>query len=324
VCSSDLTVLARIDKLALNSALANANAQLASANSALATANEQLTAAQESGSETATAQAQVTAKARAVDVARDNYQTARNNLDSAELVAEYDGLVTEVNIAVGDAVGASGAGGAGGTGSTRSDIAIINTDQWQLTVNVSEADVRQLSVGNQVEISGNTLAETAFGTVSEIALLPVASGQNVAFPVTVAITGTPNGLFDGVSMTAKIIYERRMNVMTVPAAAVTTAADGTRTVEVLAADGSITPVTITTGATSGQNLEVLTGLDGSETLQYTQITIERPSGSENRGGNGSPGGGQMPDFTQMPSGGQMPDFSQLPGGAGMTRPGGRG
>ena len=60
-----------------------------------------------------------------------------------------------------------------------------------------------------------------FGTVTSIGMLPSTTTGAATYPVVVTVTGTPTGLYDGVTVTSKIVYERRTNVLTVPIAAIT-------------------------------------------------------------------------------------------------------
>jgi len=323
------TVLATIDTLQLDAALATAEANLA-------TAKAQLASAQESDDGSTTAASQITARERAVEVAQANYDVAEANLANANLVTPNGGLITAINIAVGDTVsvsGGSGSGSAGGmsagggqmgggtsTASSGGAFELIGTDSWQITVNVSESNIQQIAVGNQVEITGDTLSETAFGIVSEIALLPSASGNTVVYPVVISVTGTPDGLYDGISVTTRIIYKRRIDVLSIPAAAVTTAEDGSTTVERVEEDGSTTTVVVEVGEASGTNVEIISGLAEGDSVSYEQITIDRSNENNNRDQTGNfPGGGQFPggDFPgggNFPGGGQMPDFGNMTGG----------
>ncbi|MCL1870654.1 MAG: efflux RND transporter periplasmic adaptor subunit [Promicromonosporaceae bacterium] len=302
-------VLATIDTLQLDAAAATAKANLA-------TAQAQLASAQSADDGSAAAAAQVSARQAAVAVAQAAEDTATANLADSTLTAPDAGLVTEVNLAVGDTVSSGGSGGngsngggastggastgastgstgGGSTSSSSADFVVVGTNAWQVSVDVSENDVANVKVGQQVELTGTDLSQTVFGTVSAIALLPSTSSGTVTYPVTVAVTGSPKGLHDGVSVTAAIIYERRSNVLSVPAAAVTTAADGTTTVDVVGTGGKATPTTVTVGERNGQEVEITAGLTQGETVQYTQTTVTRTGGTGGTGTNpfGGFGGG---------------------------------
>lgn len=194
--------LATIDTLQLDAALARANADLAQAQADLADARES-----DDGSDAA--EAAVEARESAVAVAQQAYDEAAAAMSDATLTASVGGLVTSVGVAVGDTVGTSsstgssgstgaadqgGAGAMPGTssgGSTStsssgsSDTAaftIVGTDAWTVEVSVGESDVATIETGDQVEMTSDDLAETVFGTVSEIGRLPSTTQGAVAYP----------------------------------------------------------------------------------------------------------------------------------------------
>ncbi|GIG35984.1 efflux RND transporter periplasmic adaptor subunit [Cellulomonas pakistanensis] len=329
--------LATVDTLQLNAALLQARADLASARASLSNAQDEADGSDSSD-------AQVAALSAQVDVAQTAVDDAEADLAGATLTAPVSGLLTTVDVEVGDVVtgsgSSSGSGSTGGTGSsgtaggmtgstgstgsstTSSSTApfvVVGTDAWQISVSVSESDVDLLAVGNQAEITTSSSTDTVYGTVSEIGLLPSSSGGVAAYPVTIDVTGSPEGLHDGESADVSIIYERRTDVLTVPASAVTTDEDGQTVVTQEGADGATVSTAVTVGETSGTMIEITEGLaEGDEVLVTT--FSPRTSGSGDGSGDTEqgqfPGGGEMPDL----SSGERPDFSQLPGGGQM--PGG--
>lgn len=317
--------LATVDTLDLNAALLQAKAELAGAQASLSDAE-----AEADG--TASSDAQVAALSAQVDVAQAAADDAEADMSGATLTAPVAGLLTAVSLEVGDTVTGSGAssGGSGSTGGTGSTgmtgstststtssaaFTIIGTDAWQVDVTVDETDVALISVGDQVEMTTDSSTDTVYGTVGEIGLLSSSTSGVAAYPVVVDVTGSPEGLHDGETVAASIIYERRTDVLTVPSAAVTTV-DGETVVTQEGADGATVTTAVTVGATSGNLVEITDGLaEGDEVLVTT--FSPRATGSDDSGTGDQAERGQMPDF----SSGEMPDFSQLPGGGGQV-PGG--
>ncbi|GAA4844100.1 efflux RND transporter periplasmic adaptor subunit [Luteimicrobium xylanilyticum] len=316
-------VLATIDTLQLK-------ADLLSAKADLATAKADLASAEDANDGTDAAEQQVDAKEAAVKVAQAAEDDAEDAMDAATLKAPAAGLVTAVNVAKGDAVtgssgssasgsssgsgstgGSSSSGGmGGGSGSSSSSssstsstaaFTIVGTSSWEVAVSVGEDDVENVAKGDQVELTGDDLSDTVFGTVSSVGLLPSTSSGSVTYPVTVKVTGSPKGLHDGVSVTAKIVYERRSDVLSVPSAAITTT-DGTSTVEVVGDDGKTTKTTVTVGETSGQNVEITKGLTEGQKIQYTQ-TVFTPGSTSNRNGTNQQNG-ELPGFGGGEGGGR--------------------
>jgi macrolide-specific efflux system membrane fusion protein len=329
--------LATVDTLTLNADLLAAQADLASAQADLSDAEDEADGSDSSD-------AQIAALAAKVEVAQAAVDSATADMAGATLTAPVAGLLTTVGVEVGDVVsgssssGSSGSSGGsastgatggmtGSSGSTGSSstsstaqFTIIGTDSWQVSISLDETDVALVAVGDQAEITGDDLAETVYGTVSEIGLLSSSSGGVAAYPVVIQVTGSPEGLHDGVSVDVSVIYERRTDVLTVPAAAVTSDADGRSVVTQEGADGEEVTTVVTVGETSGTLVEITDGLaEGDEVL----VTVFTPgsggaSGGEDSGTGsqqqgGFPGGdfsGEMPDMSGgMPGGGQMPGGS---------------
>ncbi|GAA2234550.1 biotin/lipoyl-binding protein [Herbiconiux moechotypicola] len=319
-------VLATVDTLTVNAEALSAQATLAKAQATLAAAEEDDDGSDESA-------AQIAADEAAVAVAQADADEATAAIADATLVAPVAGLVTAVNLEVGDVVSgssSSGSGSSGATGSTggstsstttsTSQFTIVSTDSWQVSLSVGETDVANVAVGDQVELSTDD-GTAFFGTVSEVGLLPSTTSGAATYPVTVAVTGSPEGLYDGISVTASIVYERRTDVLTVPSAAVTTDADGASTVTVVADDGTETVTTVTVGETSGTLVEITEGLAEGDLVKVETFTPgsgnSGTDGSTEQGGTGQfPGGGELPEgFDPSQMGGGQGGF---PGGTGGT------
>ena len=349
-------VLATVDTASANATLLQAKADLASAQAKLSDAQDSSTGSAADVAAVAAAQAQVTSAQSSVD-------TAQTALDGTTLVAPVAGLVTAVNVAVGDAVtgtsgssstasgstgsgssassGSSGAsGGSGATGATgtsgsgtgssgssstsTAQFTIVGTGSWEVDLTVSASDLTSIAANDQVELS-TTDNDSFFGTVKSIGQLPSTTSGSAAYPVVVAVTGSPENLYDGVSVTAAIVYERRTDVLTVPSAAITTA-NGKSTVTKVV-DGKDVTTAVTVGETSGTVTEITKGLSEGDSVLVTVFTPGAGSGSGS-GSGGSGQSGQTGQQGQFPGGGEGftggGEGGQFPGGGqgGQTGNGG--
>ncbi|MFF1876374.1 efflux RND transporter periplasmic adaptor subunit [Leifsonia sp. NPDC058230] len=271
------------------------NANLTSAKAALASANAQLSSAQSASDGSSAAVAKITADQAAVAVAQASVDAAQTAYNGTTLTSPIAGLVTAVNLAVGDVVtggssggssgssggsasagsgsagsGSSGFGSTGSGGSTGSSAStsaaqftVVGTGAWQVTVSVGATDLKNIAVNQQVQLS-STENPAFFGTVASIGLLPTATTGAATYPVVVAVTGTPANLYDGVTVTAAIVYQRRTDVLTVPSAAITTA-DGISTVNKVV-NGTTVKTTVTVGEVSGNLTEITKGLSEGDTV----------------------------------------------------------
>ncbi|NUU16063.1 HlyD family efflux transporter periplasmic adaptor subunit [Cellulomonas humilata] len=269
--------LATVDTLQLNADLLQAKSTLASAQAKL---------------DDASGTAQIAAAQAQVDVAQSGVDTAQAAMDGATLTAPVAGLLTAVDLEVGDAVGSSSAP-TGSGGETTAQFTIVGTDAWQVDVTVSDADIALIEVGDQAEVTLDGATEPVFGTISEIGLLSTSDTGVAAYPVTVAVTGDQEGLHDGVAAEVELVYERRTDVLTVPSLAVTTATDGTTTVTQVDAAGATVDVPVTTGETSGNVTEITEGL--AEGDEVVLATFTPGSGGTGRQGTTQDGGGTFPE-----------------------------
>ena len=292
-------VLATVGSADLAAAVSSAQANLAAANLGLSAASSA------TATQLAAAQAQVLA-------AQDKLAAAQQSLAAATLTSPIAGTVAAVSIAVGDQVGnsssgassgglssgsAAGAGGSNGTGSAGSSgvgtastntaqIVVISTGSWVVDASVGSADLAQVKKGLQVEISPTGSTAKVFGVVSSVGIVASsANGGTATFPVSVAVTGQPSGLYAGGSASVTIIVKQLQNVLTVPTEAVHTV--GGQTVVYERSGGKQINVPVTVGAVFGPNTQIMTGTKAGD-----EVVVSRPTGV--RGGvptRGQNGGG---------------------------------
>ncbi|WP_062312975.1 efflux RND transporter periplasmic adaptor subunit [Demequina rhizosphaerae] len=307
-------VIAKIDTLQLTAALRSAQAELAQAKATLANLED-------AGDDSDASAAQISAAEAQVAVLKKSVRTARAAMGDAELVADMAGLVTAQPYEVGDVVsaGSSGSSGsstqAGGmtttaaTTSTDSGVTIVGQDEWTVSVSLSEDEVAQIAEGNQVTFTADDVDGEFFGVVTDIANLPTTTGGSATYAVDLQVTGDVEGLYEGTSVTADIVYLRQVDVLAIPTNAVTTA-DGVSTVTVVDDAGAEEQREVTLGDTIGSYTEVLDGLEEGELLAVAAAAS---------GGSGSDSNDDSGDLRmngEFPGGGEMPTGGQMPGGTG--------
>jgi len=361
--------LATVDTLTMQETLADAKLTLAKAQAtlvtdqdALATAEDALTTAQDNGQDTTSEEAKVTGAQEQVNVDQTSVTTAQTAVDDAQsaldqptLISPIDGIVSEVNVAVGDkvtgsasgssssssssgSVGSSGTGStsgggtdassgsgaaAGGTGSSSTSSAafvIVGTDSWKVDVTVDSAQIGLLAVGDQAQLTTESSTDALFGTITSVGLISTSTGSTASYPVEVALTGSPTGLHDGESVTVSLIYQQVTNVVTVPSAAIRTE-NGQTVVTKVDGDQQVSTV-VETGETDGTNTEITSGLNEGDDVLVTVTIGGGGTGTQNRSGSqgfptgeGFPGAGELPGGGQLPAGG-FSGFSFPQGGAG--------
>lgn len=300
--------LATVDTLRLD-------ADLLAAKATLATAQARLDDAQDADDGTSTSDAQIASAQAQVEVAQAQVDDAQAALADATLVAPVGGLLTAVNLEVGDAVAGGGDTGAtspqGGDTTSTAQFTIVGTDAWQVEIGVSDADVALVEVGDQAELTVDGADGTVFGTVASVGLLSTSEDGVPSYPVTIDVTGDQDGLHDGVSADVSIVYERRTDVLTVPSMAVSTV-DGQTVVTKVQADGTQVETPVTTGETSDNLTEITDGLAEGDSVVLAVLT---PRATQDGGGQQSfpvPGEGDM--VFQGGPGGVAPGGGTFQGG----------
>ena len=334
--------LAAIDSASLAGAVAEAKATLATAQAKLA-------------ADSGASSAQRSADSAAITVAQGEVAAATTNLAGATMTAPFAGTVTSVGYVVGQQVGSSSAGagsgagtGAGsasgsGTGSgsgagsgsaSTSDTAasgaihLVSTGSYEVQASVDATDVALIKAGNQVTITVGDSAQPVFGTVGSVGIVATATSGVATFPVLVAVTGSPAGVYPGATASLQIVYKQLSDVLLVPTPAVSRAGGGAT---VLVQDGSRqVRTTITTGASSAGQTQVTGGLTAG---QQVLVAVSTGTGGGTTGRTGRtgefPGGGTFPGRTGGgfgTGGGTGTGGGAAPGGAapGGAAPGGSG
>ena len=269
-------VIAEIDTLQLTASLRSAEADLAQAQASLADLEDAADGSDASDAQIASAEAKVAVLTQTV-------ADAGEAMSDAQLVADIGGLLTSQPYAVGDVVSSgSSASTAGGTTqvaattSTSSGVTIVGQDEWTVSVSLSEDEVAKISEGDQVTFTTDD-ADDFYGIVTDIANLPTTTGGSATYAVALQVTGAVEGMYEGTSVTADIVYLRQVDVLAIPTNAITTV-DGVSTVTVVDDAGTETEREITVGDAVGSYTEILDGLTEGEQLVVT-VTTSATTGS---------------------------------------------
>ena len=268
------TVLATVDSAGLKTAVALAQANVTAT-------QDQLTAQLNAGAsavQIASARAQLaSAQSRLTD--------AKAALTAATMTSTIAGTVAQINITTGDKVGNSASSGA--------QIVVISTTSWVVEASVGSEDLPQLKKGMQAEITPTGSTTKVFGTVKTVGIVASSSsGGSASFPVTIAVTGSPKGLYAGGAATVSIIVKQVDNVLTVPTSAVHT--ENGKTVVHQMVSGAQVSTAVTVGTTYGAVTQILTGLKTGDKVVGTTFRTggNNPTGgTRTRQGGGTGGGG---------------------------------
>jgi multidrug efflux pump subunit AcrA (membrane-fusion protein) len=298
-------VLASIDTTALQG-------QVTLAQAVVTQAQAQVTAAGSSGSAS-----QIAAADAQLASAQAKLLAAQQALSQARLTSPIDGVVAAVAVKVGSTVGGSGASGssgpsssgagrvssgggtggsAAGTGSTAASgsssaaVSVISTNAWVVQTQVGNADLPSLKQGMQAQILPTGSRTTIYGTVESIGIVASSSSSGTSqFPVTIAVTGAPAGLYAGTAASVSIIVKQMDDVLTVPTAALSSS-NGRTTVTVLQNGQQVTtPVSV--GRIFGSRTEITAGLADGAQVVLPGTFGTRTGATGGTGGTGTRTGG---------------------------------
>lgn len=303
-----------------STALTRAKAELSEAKTALAAAQAAETAAADpvggaaSGSGTQSvsqAKSAVTSAQDKVAEATTALTAAQAELAEATLVSPLAGVVIAINGSVGSASGSSSSAGAGGgESSTTSFVTIADVSQYTMTANIAEADIADVAVGQAASITFPALdGVSTTATVTAISPTATTSNSVVTYATTITLDSIPEGLRLGQTASVAITtVSSAVDALYVATAAITTAADGTSTVDVVGDDGETSTVTVELGVVGDQGTEIVSGLTAGQTIVLGTVIPGATDGTDvNELGGGMtsfPGGGVIMEAPT--SGGSFP------------------
>ena len=144
-----------------------------------------------------------------------------------------------------------------------------------MTVSVSEEDISEIAIGDEVMIELNAYEDQTFSGEVEGIDTSVSSGSStVSYNVTVKINGDVDGIYTDMTGNVTFIEKQVADVVYVSNKAIIN--EGTVSyVKVKDSDGTIEKKEVTTGFSDGVNVEITEGLSEGETvLIESQVTGE--------------------------------------------------
>src|SRR5690606_4314062 len=121
-------------------------------------------------------------------------------------------------------------------------VMLADVSQYTMSASIAEPDIASVTDGQTADISFPALDDvTTTATVTAIAPTATASNSVVTFATTLTLVSIPDGLRIGQTASATITtVSSDENSLHVPTAAITTATDGTSTVDVVGDDDEVT------------------------------------------------------------------------------------
>ncbi|MEZ7504821.1 efflux RND transporter periplasmic adaptor subunit [Flavobacterium sp. Arc2] len=212
-------------------------------------------------------------------------QKAKTNLSYANIYSPIDGVILSRAIDEGQTVAAS---------LSTPTLFIIAKDlkEMQVEADVDEADIGQVKEGQRVEFTVDAYIGKVFdGVVTQVRLDPTVTSNVVTYTVVIKADNPDLKLKPGLTATISIYTLELKDVLSIEAKAFNfkpedavlssynvqhnlpirtiKQADNARTVWVLNSDSSLSPKTVSLGASDGVNVQVLSGISKGDKLVYS-------------------------------------------------------
>ncbi|WPC40527.1 efflux RND transporter periplasmic adaptor subunit [Clostridium sp. JS66] len=198
--------------------------------------------------------------------------TFKNGSDA--ILAPFDGVVSDISVAVGDSINAS-----------QQLITVFDNKNFYTTISVDETDLPSLKIGQKADIKVNAYSDEKFtGTIKDISQQGTYSNGVSNFDVIIEFDSIDN-IKVGMSTEATIITESKDNVIAVPVEAVKDI-KGQKYVMLPKNDGSTTLQKVEVGISNGRMVEITNGLIAGQEIEIPQVQISNSNSSKMKGMGG--------------------------------------
>ncbi|MEH1826633.1 MAG: efflux RND transporter periplasmic adaptor subunit [Nostoc sp.] len=233
-------------------------------------------------------------------------QNIQTQIDDTLIRAPFDGVVIRKYADPGAFVTPMTASSSVSSATSSSILALADTNQ--VVANISESNISQIQINQQVVIKADAYPGKTFpGRVSQIAAQATVEQNVTSFEVKVTLLSDSKKLLrSGMNVSLEFNVGELQNALTVPTIAVTRQQKVTG---VFVARKNQPPVftPITTGATVNNRTQVKAGLNGTE-----KVLISSPPQPQNKSGISFPG---LPGSSKAGSSQQEPAMGPPPGAA---------
>ena len=219
----------------------------------------------------------ITAAAAAVAAAAAQVAAVETQIEEAVIRAPFDGVITQTYATIGAIVTPTTSASATASATSSSILAI--SSGLEVEVDVSEANIAQVQVGQSVEIVADAFSQQVFsGEVKRIAPEAVIENNVTLFQVVVTPLTGLDQLKSGMTVDATFIGETVVDALMVPTVAIATEA-GQLGIQIADDEGNPTFQPVTVGLTQDGKTQILSGLEADDQvfIDLPEVERERPS-----------------------------------------------
>ena len=195
-------------------------------------------------------------------------RNAQDTLSNYTITAPIDGTVIQKNVQAGESVE-----------SGKEMCVIYDMSYLEMTINIDELDINQISVGQDVAVTADSVDGTFNGKVTRVSMVGKTEGGTTTYPVTVQVEEY-GALRPGMNVNAEIVVEQAADAIAVPNAAiergdvvlVTTASPSAPNAlaDMVAPDGYVY-VQVETGVSDENYTEITSGLQEGDIVGYVSM-----------------------------------------------------
>lgn len=187
---------------------------------------------------------------------------------SPVITAPTDGTITSLMYAPGMSIGSLDTG----TTTSNQKIATIKTEGNPIvSVNLSEIDVSQVKLDQKATITFDSITDKTFtGKVIGVDRIGQTTSGVTQYPSIIQLDSASNQILPNMTVTGKIVIDRKDNVLLVPSTAVQTQQGQSYVQELV--KGKLQSIPVETGLTSDTQTEIISGLKEGETIVTGSVT----------------------------------------------------
>jgi multidrug efflux pump subunit AcrA (membrane-fusion protein) len=211
--------------------------------------------------------------------ARGKYDAAEAQVAYSEIRSPIDGVVTDRPLFPGETVA---------SGSTL--ITVMDTSALLAKVHLSQNMAQRLSLGDEAKVLVPGVADPVAGKV--VLISPALDPGSTTVEVWLRVDNKDGRFKAGTPVQVSVVGRTIPKAVKVPLSSILTAEDGSKSVMVVSPNGLAHKVSVQTGISDGDDVQITEGLNGSETVitsgaygldEGTKVTIGKP---EDEGGKG--------------------------------------
>ncbi|MEI6426469.1 MAG: efflux RND transporter periplasmic adaptor subunit [Candidatus Absconditabacteria bacterium] len=187
--------------------------------------------------------------------------------ENYEIKAPFDGNVDVINIKVGDNITSNIM--------AEKSITVSNPNIYEIDMLIDQVDIVKINKGQPVEVTFDAYPNyVVTGSISEIDPTPTTSAGVVSYTAKIMMVKGEKKIYDSMTVSVKIMTERKINTIIVPSMAIQTES-GNTIVQVQERDGSVMSKKVVTGITDSSNTEILSGLNIGEKVYLETYTAAK-------------------------------------------------